>query len=112
MMLIRVNTEVNTFTRVTQIQWLKDKLALLKAVLIEQVVYLAVTSHCTLSVFRNPSIPIAHPRITKKHGQEMTSKKGLRNMTRSIAEERNAFKAVRLDEGIKIHDSCDSTVML
>ncbi len=28
MMVMRVNTEVNTFTRITQIQWLQDKLAL------------------------------------------------------------------------------------
>ena len=45
--MMRVNTEVNTYTRVTQIQWLHDKLALLKAVLKEQQAYLTAISHCT-----------------------------------------------------------------
>ncbi len=42
------DTEVNTVTRVTQIPWLQDKLALSKAVLDKQVAYLAGTSHGTL----------------------------------------------------------------
>ena len=69
-----VNTEVNTFTRITQIQWLQDKLALSKAVLNEQVAYLAGTSHHTLKgLLQNPQIPIARPRMIKTLRQEKTS---------------------------------------
>ena len=37
MMVMRVNTETNSFTRVTQLKWLRDKIALSNAVLDEQV---------------------------------------------------------------------------
>ena len=45
MIVMRVNTEVNTFTRVTQIQWLQDKFALTISVLEEQQAYIAGISH-------------------------------------------------------------------
>ncbi len=47
-MVMRVNTEVNKYARVTQIQWLQDKLALSKAVLEEQQAHFAGVPHCTL----------------------------------------------------------------
>ena len=48
MMVMRVNTEANTYTRVTQHQWLMEKLDLSKAVLEEQQANLAGISHSTL----------------------------------------------------------------
>ena len=45
MMVMRVNTETNSFTRVTQLKWLQDKMALSKAVLDEQIAYIAGISH-------------------------------------------------------------------
>jgi hypothetical protein len=48
MMVMCVDTELNTSSRVTQIQLVQDKLALSKGVLDEQVAYLAGTSHRTL----------------------------------------------------------------
>ena len=48
MMVKRVNTEANTYTRVAQHQWLMDKLDLSKAVLEEQQANLAGISHRTL----------------------------------------------------------------
>ncbi len=49
-MVMRVNTEVNTFTRVTQIQWLQDKVALSKAVLEEQQAHFAGMPRHTLKL--------------------------------------------------------------
>ena len=48
MMVMCVNTETNSFTRVTQLKWLRDKMALSNAVLDEQIAYIAGISHCTL----------------------------------------------------------------
>ena len=48
MMVMRVNTETNSFTRVTQLTWLRDKIALSNAVLDEQIAYIAGISHRTL----------------------------------------------------------------
>ena len=48
MMVLRVYMEVNTFTQVTQVQWLQDKLALTNAILEEQQAYIAGISHHTL----------------------------------------------------------------
>ena len=45
---MRVNMETNSFTRVTQLKWLQDKIALPNAVLDEQVAYIAGISHSTL----------------------------------------------------------------
>ena len=47
MMLMRVNTETNSFTRVTQLKWLRDKIALSNAVLDAQIAYIAGISHRT-----------------------------------------------------------------
>jgi hypothetical protein len=47
LMVMRVNTETNSFTRVNQLKWLQDKLALSNAVIDEQTAYIA-------------GIPIAH----------------------------------------------------
>ena len=48
MMVMRVNTETNSFTRVTQLKWLRDKIALSNAVLDDQIAYIAGISHRTL----------------------------------------------------------------
>ena len=48
MMVMRVNTETNSFTRVTQLKWLRDKMALSNAVLDEQIACIAGISHRTL----------------------------------------------------------------
>ena len=48
MMVMRVNTDTNSFTRVTQPKWLQDKVALSNAVLDEQIAYIAGISHRTL----------------------------------------------------------------
>jgi len=48
MMVMRVNTETNSFTQVTQLKWLRDKMALSKAVLDEQIANIAGISHRAL----------------------------------------------------------------
>ena len=47
MMVMRVNMETNSFTRVTQLKWLRDKMELSKAVLDEQIAYIAGISRRT-----------------------------------------------------------------
>ena len=65
MIVMRVNTEVTTFTRITQIQWLQDKLAPSKAVLDEQVAYLAEISHRTLKGLTQSINPDRPPKNYK-----------------------------------------------
>ena len=48
LMVMRVNTETNSFTRVTQNKWIQDKLALANTVIEEQSAYIAGISHRTL----------------------------------------------------------------
>jgi hypothetical protein len=47
-MVMRVNTVENTYTRVTQLKWLQDKLALSKAFMDEHQANFAGATHCTL----------------------------------------------------------------
>ena len=106
-MVMRVNTEVNTFTRITQIQWLQDKLALSKAVLDEQVTYLAEISHRTLKGLTQSINPDRPP----KNYKDASSREDKQEWAEAYDKEyrgfmeRDAFKVVHPEKGIKIHDT-------
>ena len=87
MMVMRVNTETNSFTRVTQLKWLRDKIALSNAVPRLHILLAYPIAHG--KDFRHPSILIASPRITKTLFLVKTSKTGPRHMTRSIVDSWN-----------------------
>ena len=104
---MRINTEVNTYTRVTQIQWLQDKLALSTAVLQEQQAYFAGIPHRTLKGLPTSIDPDRPP----KNYKDAMSREDRQEWAEAYAKEyrgfmeRDAFKVVRPEKGIKIHDT-------
>ncbi len=88
---MRVNTELNTYARITQSQWLQDRLALSKAVLEEQQAHFAGMFDHTLKGLPPPLIPIGLPRITRMVCQEQTGKYGLRHTIRNITDSKNVM---------------------
>jgi hypothetical protein len=91
------NTEVNMYTRVTQLQWLKDKLALSKAVIEEQ--QFAEISHTTLKAPASIN-PDCLPK-NYKDAMLQASMADAYNKDYRRFKERNAFKIVRPEPGVK-----------
>ncbi len=92
-----VNTEVNTYTRVTQIQWLQDKLALSQAVLEEQQAHFAGIPHHTLK-----GLPTSFESYwLPKNYKDAMSREDRQSWAEAYDKEnrefkdRNAFKIVR-----------------
>ena len=104
-MVMHINTEVNTYTRVTQIQWLQDKLALSKAVLEEQRAHFAGIPHSTLKGLPTSIDPDRPP----KNYKDAMSREDLQSWAEAYDKEycgfkeRYAFKIIRPEKGIKIH---------
>ena len=71
-MVMRVNTETNQYTRVTQLKWLRDKIAFSNAVLDEQIAYIAGISHCTLKGLPKTVDP---DRLPKNYKEAMSQAK-------------------------------------
>ena len=106
-MVMRVNTCADTFTRVTQAQWLIDKLALTAAVAEEQQAFFAGASHRTLKGLP-PSIDPDRP---PKNYNDAMSRADKQEWSEAFQKEyqgfkeRNAFKTVRPRKGVRIHDT-------
>jgi hypothetical protein len=107
MMVMRVNTEANTYTRVTQHQWLMDKLDLSKAVLEEQQANLAGISHRTLKGLPTSIDPDRPPKNYKDAMSRDDKQEWAEAYDKEYRgfKERNAFKIVRPKPGVKIHDT-------
>ena len=107
LMVMRVNTETNSFTRVNQLKWLQDKLALSNAVIDEQTAYIAGISHRTLKGLPQSVDPDRPP----KNYKDAMSREDKQDWAEAYDKEyrgfmeRNAFKVVRPEKGIKIHDT-------
>ncbi len=104
---MRVNTDLNTYTQVTQVQWLQDKLAFSKAVLEEQQAQFAGISHHKLKGLP-PSID---PDQLPKNYKDAMSRAELQAWDEAYHKEycrfkeRNAFKIIYPEQGIKIHNT-------
>ncbi len=92
-MVMRINTEVNTYTRVTQRQWLVDKLSLEAAKAEELQANFAGISHCTLKGLPPSIDPDRPPKNLQCH--VMTSRNGLRHTTRNIRDSRSGMHSRR-----------------
>ena len=107
LMVMRVNTETNSFTRVNQLKWLQDKLALSNAVIDEQTAYIAGISHRTLKGLPQSVDPDRPP----KNYKDAMSREDKQEWAEAYDKEyrgfmeRNAFKVVRPEKGIRIHDT-------
>ncbi len=100
-MVMRVNTEVNTYTQVTQRQWLLDKLSLEAARAEELQANFAGISHSTLKGLQ-PSIDPDRPPKNFKDAMSLDDKQEwveAYNKKCQGFKERNAFKVVRPDKG-------------
>ena len=104
---MRINMETNSFTRVNQLKWIRDKLALSNAVLDEQIAYIAGISHCTLK-----GLPTSvNPHRPPKNYNDAMSCEDKQDWAEAYDKEyrgfmeRNAFKVVRPEKGIKVHDT-------
>ena len=104
---MRVNTENNSYTRVTQKQWLMDKLDLTKAIFEEQQANFAgVTDHILKGL--PPSI---NPDRPPKNYKDAMSREDRQEWGEAFTKEyrgfveRGAFKAVRPRPGVKVHDT-------
>ena len=106
-MVMRINTEVNTYTRVTQIQWLQDTLALSTTVLEEQQAYFAGIPHRTLKGLPTSIDPDQQPKNYKDamSREDRQSWAEAYDKEYSGFKERNAFKIIRPEKCIKIHDT-------
>ncbi len=106
-MVMRVNTEINTYTRVTQRQWLLEKLSLEAAKVEELQANFAGISHSTL----NGLPPCIDPDRPPKNFKDAMSRDDKREWAEAYNneyqdfKERNAFKVVSPDKGIRIHDT-------
>jgi hypothetical protein len=106
-MVMRVNTETNSFTRVTQLKWIQDKLALANTVIEEQTAYIAGISHRTLKGLPKSVDPDRPP----KNYKDAMSREDKQDWAEAYDKEyrgfmeRKAFKVVRPEKGIKIHDT-------
>ena len=106
-MVMRVNTENNSYTRVTQKQWLMDKLDLTKAIFEEQQANFAGVTHRTLKGLP-PSI---NPDRPPKNYKDAMSREDRQEWGEAFTKEyrgfveRGAFKAVRPRPGVKVHDT-------
>ena len=106
-MVLRIETEKDTYTRVTQKQWLMDKLDLTKAVFEEQQANFAGTTHRTLKGL-HPSINPDRPPKNYKDAMSRDDKQEWGDaFTKEYLgfAERGAFKAVRPLAGVKVHDT-------
>ena len=107
MMVMRVNTETNSFTRVTQLKWLRDKMALSKAVIDEQIANIAGISHRALKGLLTSINPDRPP----KNYKDAMSREDKQDWAEAYDKEyrgfmeRKAFKVVRPEKGIKVHDT-------
>jgi len=107
LMVMRVNTETNSFTRVTQLKWIQDKLALANTVIEEQTAYFAGISHRTLKGLPKSVDPDRPP----KNYKDAMSREDKQDWAEAYDKEyrgfmeRKAFKVVRPEKGIKIHDT-------
>jgi hypothetical protein len=107
LMVMRVNTETNSFTRVTQLKWIQDKLALANTVIEEQTAYFAGISHRTLKGLPQSVDPDRPP----KNYKDAMSREDKQDWAEAYDKEyrgfmeRKAFKVVRPEKGIKIHDT-------
>ena len=99
-MVMRVNTEVNTYTRVTQRQLLLDNLSLEAARAEELQANFAGISHRTLKGLQPSIDPDCPPKdaMSRDDKQEWAE---AYNKEYQGFKERNAFKAVRPDKGHK-----------
>jgi len=106
-MVMRVNTETNSFTRVTQNKWIQDKLALINTIAEEQSAYIAGISHRTLKGLPQSVDPDRPP----KNYKDAMSREDKQDWAEAYDKEyrgfmeRKAFKVVRPEKGIKIHDT-------
>ena len=106
-MVMRVNTENNSYTRVTQKQWLMDKLDLTKAVFEEQQANFAGVTHHTLKGLPPSIDPDRPPRNYKDAMSREDRQEWGEAFTKEYRGfvERGAFKAVRPRPGVKVHDT-------
>ena len=104
LMVMRVNTETNSFTRVTQLKWIQDKLALANTVIEEQTAYIAGISHRTLKGLPQSVDPDRQPKNYKDTMYKQDWAEAYDKEYRGFME-RKAFKVVRPEKGIKIHDT-------
>ena len=104
---MRVNTEPNTYTRVTQRQWLMDKLDLEKERIEEVEAHFAGVSHRTLKGLP-PSIDPDRPPKNYKDAMSREDKQEWAEAYNKEYQgfmERKAFRVVRPEKGIRIHDT-------
>ena len=102
-----VNTENNSYTRVTQSQWLMDKQDLTKAVFDEQQANFAGVTHRTLKGLPPSIDPDRPPRNYKDAMSREDRQEWGEAFTKEYRGfvERGAFKAVRPRPGVKVHDT-------
>jgi hypothetical protein len=106
-MVMRVNTESNSYTRVTQHQWLMDMLDLCEAVSKEQQANFAGVTHRTRKGLPPSINPDRPPKIYKDAMSTEDRQEWGEAFTKEYRGfvERGTFKAVRPRPGVEIHDT-------
>ena len=106
-MVMRVQSKDNTFTRVTQLKWCMDKLDLAKAVTEEHQANFAGSTHRTLKGLPTSINPDRPPKNFKDAMSREDKQEWAEAFDKEYRgfKERNAFKVVRPKPGVKILDT-------